>query len=94
MSDKKQKPETEDKVEKGAIESSNIVNSGKKDENGKEISKSGDALAEKTGKSDKTKEPTHGKTTKKRKHGAYPWFAIIALILVLGLGAGNSFTVS
>ena len=89
MSDEKQHPETGDNKIKDANVPPNISNSGNKEGKTKEIAGTGEDLTASASKSDKIKKPVHPKTTKHRKKSAFPWLAGIALLLVVGLGAGN-----
>ncbi|MEJ2179197.1 MAG: uroporphyrinogen-III C-methyltransferase [Gammaproteobacteria bacterium] len=85
MSDEKKNPIEDNSKEKGAIVSSNAANLGENTVKNKELKNSGSA---KSTASDSGSQKTK-KTTKQGKKRVYPWFAGIALLLVLGLGAGN-----
>jgi len=89
MSDKNQNPVGGDNKPKDANASTNASNSGKNEDESTEIAKTGDAATASASKSDKKKNPIHGKTANQSKISTFSWLAGIALLLVLGLGAGN-----
>ena len=85
MSDEKNSPTEDNNKDKGAIVPPNTSIIDKNAGKSAELENSGTTKA--TASANKSQKPK--KTTKQGKKRVYPWFAGIALLLVIGLGAGN-----
>ena len=89
MSDEKKNPETGDSKEKSANTPHNAAISGKREEKSKDLAKTNNEFTTSESKSDKNKKTVQGKTKKPRKNITFPWVISFAVLLIVGLGAGN-----